>query len=353
MRRVFAMAGVLAGLSVLGHARVAPAAAGAAEKDIVDTAVAAGQFKTLVKAVEAADLAATLRKPGPFTVFAPTDEAFAAVPKEKLEALLKDKKQLAAVLTYHVVPGKVTAADVAKLQTAKTVQGQPLKISVKSGEVRVNDAKVIKTDIMCSNGVIHVIDAVLLPPEGGALAPDPAFKPLLEAKLPDGFPEPTPVGEIRVKSYPAYRLARAARSGQQADGQLFLTLFKHISRGGIKMTAPVEMTYASGKENDNPEQEAMAFLYENQRTGTPGKDGEVEVLDVPAMTAVSIGLRGDYTPERIGEARGRLEAWLKHHADRYEAAGPLRVMGYNSPMVPAEKRYAEVEFPVRANAASS
>jgi uncharacterized surface protein with fasciclin (FAS1) repeats len=136
-------------------------------KDIVDTAVGAGSFQTLVKAVQAADLVATLKSPGPFTVFAPTDEAFAAVPKEKLEALLKDKAALRAVLTYHVVPGKVMAADVVKVSSAKTVQGQPLSITAQGEQVHVNDAKVVKTDIPCTNGVIHVIDAVIMPPAAG------------------------------------------------------------------------------------------------------------------------------------------------------------------------------------------
>lgn len=133
-------------------------------KDIVDTAVGAGQFKTLVAAVQAADLVETLKGKGPFTVFAPTDEAFAKIPKEKLEALLKDKKALTAVLTYHVVPGRVMAADVVKLDSAKTVQGQPIRIVAKDGKVMVNGAKVLKADIVCGNGVIHVIDTVILPP---------------------------------------------------------------------------------------------------------------------------------------------------------------------------------------------
>jgi len=135
-----------------------------AKKDIVDTAVAAKDFKTLVTAVKAADLVDVLKGKGPFTVFAPTDKAFAKIPKEKLAALLKDKQALAAVLTYHVVPGKVMAADVVKVDSAKTVLGKPLKIVVKDKKVKINDANVIQTDIECSNGVIHVVDTVLLPP---------------------------------------------------------------------------------------------------------------------------------------------------------------------------------------------
>lgn len=136
----------------------------AEKKDIVDTAVAAGQFKTLVTAVKAAELVDVLKGKGPFTVFAPTDQAFAKVPKDQLEALLKDKKKLQAVLTYHVVPGKVMAADVVKLKSAKTVQGKPVTIVARDGKVKINSAHVVKTDIDCANGVIHVIDAVLMPP---------------------------------------------------------------------------------------------------------------------------------------------------------------------------------------------
>ena len=137
----------------------------AAEKDIVDTAVGAGSFNTLVAAVKAADLVDTLKGTGPFTVFAPTDAAFAKLPAGTLDDLLKpeNKAKLQAILTYHVVPGKVMAADVVKLKSAKTAQGQELTIKVEGDTVTVNNAKVVKTDIACSNGVIHVIDTVLLP----------------------------------------------------------------------------------------------------------------------------------------------------------------------------------------------
>jgi uncharacterized surface protein with fasciclin (FAS1) repeats len=130
-------------------------------KDIVDTAVGAGTFKTLATALGAADLVPTLKGKGPFTVFAPTDEAFAKIPKADLDALLKDKKKLAAVLTYHVVPGKVMAANV-KAGKVKTVQGSEITITT-TGGVMVNNAKVIKTDIVADNGVIHVIDTVIMP----------------------------------------------------------------------------------------------------------------------------------------------------------------------------------------------
>ena len=130
-------------------------------KDIVDTAVGAGNFKTLVTAIQAAGLVDTLKGPGPFTVFAPTDAAFAKVPKADLDALLKDKAKLTAVLTYHVVPGKVMAKDVAAGKV-KTVQGQELSVAT-SGGVKVDQSKVVATDVIASNGVIHAIDTVLMP----------------------------------------------------------------------------------------------------------------------------------------------------------------------------------------------
>ena len=136
------------------------------EQDIVATAVGAGSFKTLVAAAKAAGLVETLQSKGPLTVFAPTDEAFAKIPKAAIADLLKpeNKEKLAAILTYHVVPGKVTAADVVKVKKAKTAGGADVNVKVSDKGVMINNAKVLKTDIMCSNGVIHVIDTVLMPP---------------------------------------------------------------------------------------------------------------------------------------------------------------------------------------------
>lgn len=131
--------------------------------DIVDVAVANGNFTTLVTAVKAAGLVETLKGDGPFTVFAPTDEAFAKVPAETLESLLADKAALTEVLTYHVVPGEVLATDVVTLESANTVQGQEVDIEVKDGKVFIDEAQVVITDVKASNGVIHVIDAVILP----------------------------------------------------------------------------------------------------------------------------------------------------------------------------------------------
>ncbi|MGA9436027.1 MAG: fasciclin domain-containing protein [Roseobacter sp.] len=140
--------------------------AGSANKDIVDTAVSAGTFETLVAAVSAADLVDTLKSEGPFTVFAPTDEAFAALPEGTVATLLlpENKDQLVAVLTYHVVPGKVMSTDLTDDMMAKTVQGSEIMIDLDDG-VKINEASVVTADIETSNGVIHVIDAVILPPQ--------------------------------------------------------------------------------------------------------------------------------------------------------------------------------------------
>ena len=151
MFKQFALAATLAAASLAVQA-----------KDIVDTAVAAGNFKTLATALQAAGLVETLKGKGPFTVFAPTDAAFAKIPKADLDALLKDKAKLTAVLTYHVVPGRVLAKDV-KAGPVKTVQGSSLTVKTDGGKVTVDNATVTQTDIVASNGVIHVIDSVLLP----------------------------------------------------------------------------------------------------------------------------------------------------------------------------------------------
>jgi uncharacterized surface protein with fasciclin (FAS1) repeats len=151
--------------AVLTLGIVAAQAGKAPQKDIVDTAVAAGSFNTLAAALKAAGLVDTLKGKGPFTVFAPTDEAFAKLPAGTVEDLLKseNKAKLVSILTYHVVPGAVSSGEVVKMTSAKTVQGQSLKISTKDGGVMIDGAKVVKADVKASNGVIHVIDAVILP----------------------------------------------------------------------------------------------------------------------------------------------------------------------------------------------
>ena len=157
----------IASLLVLGFSTSVTALADnhGKKSDIVDTAVAAGQFNTLAAALEAADLIGTLKGDGPFTVFAPTDEAFAKLPEGTVESLLmpENRDQLVAVLTYHVVPGKVMAEDVVNLSSATTVQGSNVDIAVVDGNVRIDNATVVAADVGASNGVIHVIDTVILP----------------------------------------------------------------------------------------------------------------------------------------------------------------------------------------------
>jgi uncharacterized surface protein with fasciclin (FAS1) repeats len=164
MLKTYVMGSMAAAALVLAVVTAKPVSA--QSKDIVDTAVAAGSFKTLAAALTAADLVSTLKGPGPFTVFAPTDEAFAKLPAGTVEALLKseNKAKLRRILTYHVVAGTVMAADVMKMTSAKAVSGDMLTIKTMGG-VMINGSKVVKTDIKASNGVIHVIDTVLLPAE--------------------------------------------------------------------------------------------------------------------------------------------------------------------------------------------
>jgi len=165
MRQFLTLRAVLIPCLIALVAAMAPMVSSAAEMDIVDTAVAAGSFKTLVAAAKAAGLVDTLKGKGPYTVFAPTDEAFAKLPTGTVENLLKpeNKQKLADLLKYHVVAGKVMAEDVVKLTEAKTLQGQSAKVKVTGGNVMIDGAHVVKTDIGTTNGVIHVIDAVIMP----------------------------------------------------------------------------------------------------------------------------------------------------------------------------------------------
>ncbi len=155
----------ITGAVLLAFGWLVTSAARAAEKDIVDTAIGAGNFKTLVKLVQEAGLVDALRGEGPFTVFAPTDQAFAKLPKATVDALLKDKEALRQVLLYHVVSGRVTSDKVVNLKSAKTLQGSNIRIATAKGKVKINNATVIKADIQCTNGVIHVIDTVIVPPK--------------------------------------------------------------------------------------------------------------------------------------------------------------------------------------------
>lgn len=174
----------------------------------------------------------------------------------------------------------------------------------------------------------------------GETAENATFKPIVEASLPDGFPMYTPVGEIEVKHYPAYR--KAETSGRVA----FWTLFGHIKTEGISMTAPVEMTYQKEGPPVGREQ-SMSFLYGDKNTGSLGRKGNVDVIDVPATAAVSLGLRGGRSDEVLIQAEQRLRKWLDENKNRYERIGAVRVMGYNSPFVARDRQFFEVQIPIR------
>lgn len=176
-------------------------------------------------------------------------------------------------------------------------------------------------------------------PAPGSRAAAEEFQPIREAEMPEGFPGYTLVGQIEVKHYPAYRKAAASGAAE------FWTLFRHIRENGVKMTAPVEMEYGD-PDAENPTKESMSFLYERRDQGTVGRQGSVEVVDVPPMTVLSIGRRGSRTPEAIADAREKLLKYVAENRDKYAVAGPMRVMGYNSPFVPRDKNFFEVQIPV-------
>lgn len=212
--------------------------------------------------------------------------------------------------------------------------------------------KVTALSVVCCTMLAGVLFGRLMAVEPPAPAGDAresgGFQPLVEAPLPEGFPAYTPVGVVELKHYPAYR--KAETSGRAA----FWTLFQHITSAGISMTAPVEMTY----QHDGPpvgSERAMAFLYGSQDIGTPGRKGNLEVVDVPAATVVSIGMRGQRSNDALVQAEQRLRAWLETSKGAYEQSGPLRVMGYNSPFVARDRQFFEVQIPVRqvANTAAS
>jgi hypothetical protein len=166
------------------------------------------------------------------------------------------------------------------------------------------------------------------------------FQPIKEAELPKGFPAYTPVGQIEIKHYPAYRKASASGPAE------FWTLFQHIKQNNVTMTAPVEMDYGDPRAAQNKER-SMSFLYERPDQGSRGKQGGVEVSDIPAMTVVSIGCRGSRTPPAIAKARDKLVTWLDQKKTDYVSAGPMRIMAYNSPFVPRDRNFFEVQIPVK------
>lgn len=166
------------------------------------------------------------------------------------------------------------------------------------------------------------------------------FQPVKEAELPQGFPTYTPVGKIELKQYPAYRRASASGIAE------FWMLFRHIQQNNVAMTAPVELDMGTA-DAARMRQRSMSFLYERPDQGATGKQGFVEVNDVPAMQVLSIGCRGERTTASTEAARRRLLAWLDEHKRDYVVAGPLRIMGYNSPFLPAARQFYEVQIPVR------
>lgn len=170
-----------------------------------------------------------------------------------------------------------------------------------------------------------------------------------EAGLPAGWPAATPVGAVQVKRYPAYRAA-VARAGEPVRGEqgpVFRKLFRHIKQNDIAMTAPVEMGYET-PEAGALSMASMAFMYRNSGVGRAGDDGPVSVRDVESQRMASLGVRGGYGDERIAGHVATLRAWLAAHADQWEAIGPVRLLGYNSPFIPAVMRYGEIQVPVRA-----
>ena len=186
----------------------------------------------------------------------------------------------------------------------------------------------------------------------GSQADDRPPRPMViaEAKLPEGFPGPGPIGTVIVKEYPAYRLARTRSGGD--DGGMFMKLFRHIERNEVKMTAPVEMTLPEGGDARGTAN-AMAFLYASPAIGTAGPDpadGDVVVEDMPALTVASVGIRGGYGPATFDRGATQVSDWLREHPE-WEPAGPPRVLAYNSPFVPGLLKYAEVQVPVVARPA--
>ncbi|MBK8978849.1 MAG: heme-binding protein [Planctomycetes bacterium] len=189
-------------------------------------------------------------------------------------------------------------------------------------------------------------DAGLLYREIETVVSDLRFRPTIEAELPLGFPDTAPIGEVVLKSYPDYRMARTPMAGSRGTTSSFFALFNHIKKNEIAMTAPVQIDY-DGTGGEARNQETMAFLYSHPNQGNAGADGNVEVMNVAPTLAISIGARGWERREDMASLQRALQDWLRAHAADFEQAGPLRTMGYNSPMVPAGRRFYEVEIPIR------
>jgi transforming growth factor-beta-induced protein len=272
----------------------------AADKDIVDTAVGAGSFKTLAAALGAADLVGALKGAGPFTVFAPTDEAFAKLPAGTVENLLKpeNKAKLAAILTYHVVSGKVMAADVVKIKGAASLNGQRIDVKVDGGAVSVDASKVVKTDIACSNGVIHVVDTVLMPAtENIPAVADKAgkFKTLLAAVKAAGLVETlsgpgpftvfAPTDEAFAK-IPAATLADLLKPENKAKLASILTY--HVVSGRVYSEAAVAAKSAKTVQGGSvtiKANDAGAFVNDAKiiATDVDASNGVIHIIDSVIM----------------------------------------------------------------------
>lgn len=247
--------------------------------------------------------------------------------EKKIEQAITHEKELGAserAATYKVCAEEVLTLEPNNVEL-KSILTKALRKAKENGSAE-QAATIIQTALVASAETL-------------------AFRPLLEAPLPEGFPPPLPIGEIAVKSYPPYRLARTTMSDPSDESRAFFRLFGHITTNNIAMTAPVEMTYTDDA-GQSPTNKSMAFLYQSRSIGVLGSSEGVSVVDVAPLTVVSLALRGDYTSQRVAEAEGQLQAWIKVH-NEYQPAGNLRLMGYNSPMVPANRRYCGVQLPIK------
>lgn len=259
--------------------------------------------------------------------------AYAARPETKTLPLESNRAEAAALIRRALDADEASSTDtMTRLAEAGT---QAAKL--------LGDSSLIAKDVLLAAKTAQQPDAEVVTVRQAMLDAHKmlTFQPLMEAELPRGYPAPGPLGEILVKEYPAYRMA-VSKSG----GTAFWSLFQHIKRNDIAMTAPVEMSYGDA-ESAKPAEQSMAFLYGEPDMGRIGMDENVEVVDAQPVTVVSIGFNGRRSEAKIEQARDQLMTWLAEHSG-YEVSGPMRVLGYNSPFVPRDRQYWEVQVPVRA-----
>jgi len=266
-----------------------------------------------VKGLEKEGLLTMLEGAGPFTVVAPSDAA--------LEGRQVDRDLLAR----HLFAGRRTVTEAVAKARMRNATGDWIEFTASGERILAGGIAISRPDLGAGNGVLHVIDGVLTIPVR------------IEATLPEGFPAPGPAGEVALKEYPRYRAARVA-GGMDA----FWTLFGHIKKRDIAMTAPVEMSM--GDKGEDLSMTGMAFLYGKPGMGEKGRDGRVDVVDLGPANVLSFGLFGPPTPERLRDARRAIEERLKR--DGLPTAGSWRLLGYNSPMVPETRRFYELQVPV-------